>query len=105
MNHYCKYCNSFLYGNYNKFICYLFCKKCESKHMLLDNAIYKSMFYIDYNDKSYRISHNYPNITTTISIELIDNFNRYQEIYSNKSLLGLTPENIISKLPYFLMLI
>ena len=84
MNHSCKYCNSSLYGNYNnKFICYLFCKKCESKHMFLDDIIFKSMFYIIYNDKSYCISHNYPNVTTTISVEIIDRFNCYQNIYSD----------------------
>lgn len=73
--------------------------------MFLDNIIFKSMFYIDYNDKSYRVSHNYSNIITTISVKLTDHFNSYQEIYSHKSLLGLTPENIILKLPYLLMLI
>jgi hypothetical protein len=73
--------------------------------MLLDDVFFKSMFYIDYNDKSYRVSHNYINIITTISVQLTDCFGSYQEIYSDKSLLGLTPENIILKLPYLLMLI
>lgn len=73
--------------------------------MILDDAIFKSMFYIDFNNKSYRISHNYHNTTTTVSLELTHRFNCYQDIYSDKSLLNLNPDNIISKLPYFLMLI
>ena len=51
--------------------------------MFLDDIIFKSMFYIIYNDKSYCISHNYPNVTTTISVEIIDRFNCYQNIYSD----------------------